>query len=200
MKKFSLLIVLCMLLTIGGVYATWIYSGNQVDPQTQPFISQMGDIDHEGNAGSYSFTNDGLGFAVEPTTQEEKVTSIVWNDKSVILTFTPKLDISDAALEDALNATIVVELASDTAGTYQERTIYTIKQDFAITLNQGSWQGHDTNDDNIMEYYTFVINKTNISESIEIYPFELPTEDDYADFKAIIQNVKFRLKVTPSVA
>ena len=196
MKKFSLIIALCLMLTIGGVYATWIYSGNQVEPQTQQFVGQMGGMDHEGNAGSYTFINEGLEFAVEPNTQEAKETTIVWNDKSLVLNFTPKSDISDAAKEAALNATIIVEIISENAGIYNGQTVYSIAPDFKITLDESKWTPVDTDADDVVDHYSFVIDKSNIEGSILIEKIALPSEDDYVLFKEAIKNVKFRVRVT----
>ena len=193
MKKLSLLIALCILLTVGGVYATWIYSGNQIDSQTTPFVSKMGGLDHEGNSGSYTFTNNNLEFSVEPNTQQEKITTIQWNDGSITLVFTPKGDINDAMLANALNATITVELASDTAGEYNNTAIYTVDPDFAVALDADDWTEHNDG-----EYYTCPITAAMIKDAISIGSFHLPSEDDYTAFKGIIQNVKFRVKVAPA--
>ena len=193
MKKLSLLIALCILLTVGGVYATWIYSGNQIDAQTTPFISKMGGLDHEGNSGSYTFTNNTLEFSVEPNTQEDKITTIQWNDGSITLVFTPKGDINDAMLTKALTATITVELASDTAGEYNSTAIYTVDSNYAVTLDVDAWTEHNDG-----EYYTCAITADMVDDAISIGSFHLPSEDDYNAFKSIIQNVKFRVKVTPA--
>ena len=193
MKKLSLLIVICILLTIGGVYATWIYSGNQIDAQTTPFVSKMGGLDHEGNSGSYTFTDNSLEFAVEPDSQDTKITTIVWNNGSITLVFTPKGDINDAMLENALNATITVELASSSAGEYKGETIYTVDATFALTLTSTDWTSHNDG-----EYYTHAITAAEIEDAISIGNFHLPSEDDYNEFKTAIQDVKFRVKVTPA--
>ena len=193
MKKFSILIALCVLLTVGGVYATWIYSGNQIDAQTEPFVSKMGGLDHEGNSGSYTFTNNSLDFAVEPDTQETKITTIVWGTGSMQLVLTPKTDINDAMLQKALNATITVELASSTAGEYKGETVYTIDPNFAVTLTADDWTSHNDG-----EYYTYTITADTIKDAISIGSFHLPSEDDYTEFKSVIQDVKFRVKVSPA--
>ena len=193
MKKFGILIALCVLLTVGGVYATWIYSGNQIDAQTEPFVSKMGGLDHEGNSGSYSFTNNSLDFAVEPDTQETKITTIVWGTGSMQLVLTPKTDINDAMLQKALNATITVELASSTAGEYKGETVYTIDPDFAVTLTADDWTSHNDG-----EYFTYTITADTIKDAISIGSFHLPSEDDYTEFKSVIQDVKFRVKVSPA--
>ena len=193
MKKLSLLIVICILLTIGGVYATWIYSGNQIDAQTTPFVSKMGGLDHEGNSGSYTFTDNSLEFAVEPDTQDTKITTIVWTEGTVKLVFTPKGDISDAMLANALNATITVELASSSAGEYKGETIYTVDATFALTLTSTDWTSHNDG-----EYFTYTITADTIKDAISIGSFHLPSEDDYTEFKSVIQDVKFRVKVSPA--
>ena len=193
MKKLSLLIALCILLTVGGVYATWIYSGNQIDSQTTPFVSKMGGLDHEGNSGSYTFTENNLEFAVEPDTQDTKITTIVWGTGSMQLVLTPKTDINDAMLQKALNATITVELASSTAGEYKGETVYTIDPNFAVTLTADDWTSHNDG-----EYFTYTITADTIKDAISIGSFHLPSEDDYTEFKSVIQDVKFRVKVSPA--
>ena len=193
MKKFGILIALCVLLTIGGVYATWVYSGNSIDAQTEPFVSKMGGLDHEGNSGSYTFANNSLDFAVEPDTQETKITTIVWGTGSMQLVLTPKTDINDAMLQKALNATITVELASSTAGEYKGETVYTINPDFAVTLTADDWTSHNDG-----EYFTYTITADTVKDAISIGSFHLPSEDDYTEFKSVIQDVKFRVKVSPA--
>lgn len=194
MKKFSLLIALCILLSIGGVYATWIYSGNQIDAQTTPFVSKMGGLDHEGNSGSYTFTENSLEFAVEPDSQDTKITTLVWTDGTIKVVFTPKGDINDSMLSKALNATLTVELASSTAGTYNGSDIYTLDPDFKVVLTDTDWTSHNSG-----EYYTYTITADVIKDAISINAFHLPSEDDYTTFKDAIQDVKFRVKISPAV-
>ena len=194
MKKLSLLIALCMILTIGGVYATWIYSGTQVDSQTEPFVSKMGTLDHEGNSGTYSFSENSLDFAIEPNNQTDKRTTIVWGTGTMLLTFTPKADISDAALAAALNATITVEQASETLGTYGGQTIYTLNT-FSVQLDEEAWQKQTGPDG---DYYVHTITADEIDDSISVINVALPSEDDYNAFKTAIANVKFRVRVTPA--
>ena len=109
------------------------------------------------------------------------------------LVLTPKTDINDAMLQKALNATITVELASSTAGEYKGETVYTIDPNFAVTLTAGDWTSHNDG-----EYYTYTITAETIEDAISIGSFHLPSEDDYTEFKSVIQDVKFRVKVSPA--
>ena len=198
MKKLSILIALCMLLTVGGVYATWIYSEGQIDTQFKGFSSGMGGIDHEGNSGLYEFTLNGLSFTVEPNTQKDKITTIVWAENGTMtLTFTPKGDITDAMLAKALNATLTVEFAAaDVAGgTYDNQTIFTINPDYKIELTADDWQEQTSENGT---YYTYTITKDTMADSISVGSFHLPTEDEYHAFSTAMQSVKFAVRVTPA--
>ena len=41
MKKLSLLIALCMLLSIAGVYATWTYADSTITPKTGMTVEKV---------------------------------------------------------------------------------------------------------------------------------------------------------------
>jgi hypothetical protein len=153
----------------------------------------MGGIDYDGNSGLYEFTNNSLNFAVEPDSQDTKITTIAWGTGSMTLVFTPKGDITDDMLAKALNATITVELASATAGTYNGTTVYTIDPDFAVELTEANWTSHNDG-----AYYTYTITAATVEDAISIGEFHLPTEDEYEEFKTAIQDVKFRVKVAPA--
>ena len=201
MKKISLLIALCMLLTVGGVYATWIYSGTSLDVQTESFISALGGLQHEGSSGLYSFTNNTLKFAVEPDNQQDKNATIVWDETtSITVVFTPHGDISTQGLATALNATFTI--ISNTLGTYNGADIYSINPDFAIVVTPDNWTGYGAqNADGVYESYTYTITATALKEAnpISIADISLPTEDDYNDFNAANGNVKFKIQVSPQV-
>ena len=110
----------------------------------------------------------------------------------MILTFDAPDDITETALDKALRATITVELISDTPGVYDGRNIYTVNPDFYVTLSPDDWtNNYDTT-------YTYVIDKNVLYGSIAIGQFHLSTKDEYELFKEEIQQVKFRVKVTPA--
>lgn len=198
MKKLSLLVALALLVTVGGVYATWTYSGHSIDPQTEPFVSKMGALDHEGNSGAYSFSNNSLDFSVEPDDQMTKNTTIRWGTGTITLTFTPKGDITPDALNKALTAVVTVEQASSSLGEYDDTVIYDINEAFEIVHTPSHWTGHGTpNTAGVYDYYTHTIEASNLESAISIGSFQLPTEVEYEAFKTAIQDVKFRVRVVP---
>ena len=198
MKKISLLVLLCVILTIGGVYAAWIYSGNQIGSQDEQFLNKMGGLDYSGNSGSYTFTDNSLDFAIEPNNQDDKITTIVWGHGSMTLVFTPSADINETMLEKALTATITVICSNDTLGEYKGEQIYNLDTDFKIELNADSWTKHDNENDGFVDYYTYSIDAAKIEDAISINQFKLPTEDDYNDFKVEAEKPVFKVVVAPA--
>ena len=90
-------------------------------------------------------------------------------------------------------ATLTVERASSSAGEYKGQTIYTVDNNFKVELTSANWTSHNDG-----EYYTYTINADTVKDAITIGEFHLPSEDDYNEFKTAIQDVKFRVKVSPA--
>ena len=58
MKKLSLLVALLLIATIGGVYATWTYVGNDQIHTFSPKGVIMEDVEIEGTVGSYTIESN----------------------------------------------------------------------------------------------------------------------------------------------
>ena len=192
LKKINILIALCTILTICGVYATWIYTNSMVNEHEEPIVIKMSGLEYSESSGLYAFSNNTLDFAIEPSSQDDRITTLVWGNGSMILTFDAPDDITETALDKALRATITVELISDTPGVYDGRNIYTVNPDFYVTLSPDDWtNNYDTT-------YTYVIDKNVLYGSIAIGQFHLSTKDEYELFNEELQLVKFRVKFTPA--
>ena len=198
MKKLSLLIALCMLISIGGVYAAWTYPGETMETQTEPFVNKMGDLSHTGSAGRYTFTNNSIDFSIEPDTQENKLTTIKWGNGQVTLTFYAEDNISTDALNAALNATISIVNTSSTLGTFtdpvthQTDSIYDLDLTKTITLQRADW----TTQDNKVYTCTITAERLDALDAVSINQFALPTQDDYEAFRTANAAVRLALKVT----
>ena len=60
-KKFSLLVALALLVTVGGVYAVWTYTASEaIDPVTQDLSIGLQDYELLGAAGQLELINDGI--------------------------------------------------------------------------------------------------------------------------------------------
>lgn len=192
MKKLSIFVALILCVTIGGVYAAWIYSGNTIEPQVEPFVNKMGDKSTVGAAGAYHFSANSIDFAIEPDDQDSKHTTLVWGSGTVTITFEAAGDITDADLTRALNATITIISDNIANGVYESSQIYTIVAGKSIQLNQSRW----TNTPGTNKWVA-TISASELEGFVTVADYHLPTSDEYEAFKLAHGDVKFKLQVTP---
>ena len=89
MKKLSLLIALCMLISIGGVYATWVYSEkSDVADITGAKAITMTEATFSGTYGTYAVDTSKLTMQVDPKEGTTHVTSLVITG-DLVITFKP---------------------------------------------------------------------------------------------------------------
>ncbi len=128
MKKLSLLIALCMLLTIGGVYATWSYVGSTdiVDAFAESKVT-ISDAVIEGTYGIYKIDSN-LVLTVDQANDNHEAELVFGsnNDQPVYLTvtFTPSVNAPKAIKENAVKSelyfgvTTPMQYSIDNAGNY----------------------------------------------------------------------------------
>ena len=130
MKKLSLLIALCMLLTIGGVYATWSYVGSTdiIDAFAESKVT-IADAVIEGTYGIYKIDSN-LVLTVDQANDNHEAELVFGsnNDQPVYLTvtFTPSVNapkaIKDNAVESELyfGVTTPMQYKMDAEGNYAD--------------------------------------------------------------------------------
>ncbi|MBR2327157.1 MAG: hypothetical protein IKA51_00895 [Clostridia bacterium] len=130
MKKLSLLIALCMLLTIGGVYATWSYVGSTdiIDAFAESKVT-IADAVIEGTYGIYKIDSN-LILTVDQANDNHEAELVFGsnNDQPVYLTvtFTPSVNAPKAIKDNAVNSelyfgvTTPMQYKIDADGNYSE--------------------------------------------------------------------------------
>lgn len=128
MKKLSLLIALCMLLTIGGVYATWSYVGSTdiIDAFSESKVT-IADAVIEGTYGIYKVESN-LVLTVDQANDNHEAELVFSsnNDQPVYLkvTFTPSANAPKAIKENAVpselyfGVTTPMQYSMDADGNY----------------------------------------------------------------------------------
>lgn len=192
MRKLSILVALILCVTIGGVYATWMYPGNDVGQVIQPASNVMEEADFTGSFGTYHTVSNTLELVID----QESTTShntVLKYEGELVVTFTPHASISDAQLEAALGATVSVTCADINSAVYgsENKAIWSLDESKAYQLTEADWtEGADG-------VYTCTISCTDLSEMITMAnTFNLPTIDDYNDFQQVQKLAVFRVKVT----
>ena len=89
MKKFGLLIMIALLVSIGGVYATWYYTqSDDVADITNGRALNMSGAKFEGTYGEYTVDTSKLVMTVDPKAGTAHVTALYITGE-IVVTFTP---------------------------------------------------------------------------------------------------------------
>ena len=110
MKKISLLLVLALVLTVGGVYAAWVYPlMDEININNSEDINVTIDAASQiGDAGAFSFENTGVAFKFENDGNYNTVLTAVDPDAKLVIKFTPSAgsgEVGDIALPAYLYGT-----------------------------------------------------------------------------------------------
>ncbi|MBE7092339.1 MAG: hypothetical protein E7365_04095 [Clostridiales bacterium] len=204
MKKLSLLIALCMLLTIGGVYATWSYVGSTdiIDAFAESKVT-IADAVIEGTYGIYKIDSN-LVLTVDQANDNHEAELVFGsnNDQPVYLTvtFTPSVNAPKAIKDNAIaselyfGVTTLMQYKMDADGNYSESgtpvDIFKFKNSGNGTLdNTFAWT---KNDDGT---FTYTLNADALKEQISLsQTFVLDIKAEHDAFRsALVGNIVARV-------
>ena len=176
MKKLSLLVALALLITVGGVYATWTYTQTtDVADESVGMAMNLTGVAYAGSYGAYEINRDNLKLTIDPKTGTSHTTSLKIEGELKV-TFTPATFAPAAIKENGVPSTFSFSLSNDN-WKYDDGE----GEDFIVTLKH--------TDDHDIEWtpngdgtFSFTLNATQLAEHIELSEFELDTKSDYDSF------------------
>lgn len=180
MKKLSILIALCLCITIGGVYATWVYSqSDDVADITGAKAITMTEATFEGTYGTYKVDVSGLTMQVDPKDGTAHTTALKI-DGSLVIKFLPATYAPEAVKTSAVPST------------------------FAFSLSNADWKYNDGQSKSIMTVdtakhdivwtpesdgtFSYTISAEALATYITLTEFTLDTKADYDAYDAILTN------------
>ena len=190
---------LAMLITIGGVYATWTYQNGVIEGKHMP-IGKIGltDVETDGSKGAIT-VNSTVEMLIDDADDNHKPDELTVNG-NITITYRPSTDypvpvalyyhlgLSDPAKEGTDKH--VQDPATYDKLVYEEKQIFT-KYD---TSNQVIQVGDLT--DNGDGSYSFVITAEKIKELIKINgDITLDTYQEYQDYESLLFNVNYGITV-----
>ncbi len=205
MKKLSLLVALFMCLTIGGVYATWTYSGtNDITDALTEVKATIANASQEGSNGVYEIKSNLALVVDQKNTAHEAELKFESNDTNPIyltITFTP----SAVAPETVKKEGVSSELYFDTTTVMQ----YGGKDIFVLGPNGVIDDGVEivwekVNEDPVTHFcekFTYTIGGEELKEMIKLNdnggtnPFVLDTKAKHDEFRTAL-NGNITLKVS----
>ena len=190
MKRLSILIALILCVTIGGVYATWLYPSDSTNEITQPVTNVMAEVEPTGAYGTFSTVTNTLKLVVDQKSTTEFVTDLKYEGKLVIKFF-PHDNISSAQLTAVKTAKVTVSVSDLELAIYNGEAIWALAADPTFNLNENNWV---TESDGTL---TYEINCSDLEDYIFLEKdFTLENIDDYNEFLAVQKHAVFRIKVT----
>ena len=189
MRKLSILIALILCVTIGGVYATWTYPGNEIGTVNQGMLHNMGAVTFSGSYGEYNVQSNSLELVIDQDPTNAFTTKLTYKG-SLVLTFVPHDNISEDQLNAAKNATVTI-IGSDLASAkYDSKDIWNLPEDASISLTD-KWTQVDSSDN-----WTCTINCEDLTSLVSLAnTFVLDNHDKYHDFDAVQKLAVFRVVI-----
>lgn len=196
MKKLSLLVALILCVTIGGVYATWLYAEAPMDPASHEFKNLgITDVNKSAQSGKIAVT-DTLILKIDDNDGnhnpdwDEDVTST--NGGNLQIVFTPNSGAGNTTLNYAI--TIAKNKYTDNGA------------DKPIFLATGITDAHDGEETILTGSFNYVAGQAQATETIEFDEFmaaldvnntiELTDLNEYEAYKTALDGVVLTLTVT----
>ena len=185
MKKLSLLIALALLISIGGVYATWVYSqSDDVADITNARAITMTNATFEGNYGTYNTDATTLTMKVDPKAGTTHTTALYITGE-IVITFTPATHAPADIKEHGIPTTYTFGISND-SWKYDGSNIITVD----TTSKNVQWT---KNDDGTLSY---VVTAEELAGILTLAEFELDTKADYDAYDAVLTNGQITLTVS----
>lgn len=185
MKKLSMLIALILCVTIGGVYATWVYSqSDDVADITGAKAITMTEATFTGTYGTYHVDTSNLSMVVDPKEGTTHTTALKI-EGNLIVSFTP-------------NTYAPVEVKTNG-----------VPSTFAFSLSNSNWQYENTNiltvdtDKHDITWvadgnggFTYTLSAADLAGYIALTEFTLDTKVDYDAYDAVLTNGQIVISIS----
>lgn len=177
MRRISLLITLVLCLTIGGVYATWVYSqSDDVADITGAKAITMTEATFTGTYGTYSVDTSKLTMQVDPKEGTAHTTSLVITG-DLVITFTPNTYAPNEVKNNGVASTFAFSL-SNSAWNYDNKAIMKVD----TNKHDITWVKGDNGT------FTYTISAETLKTYITLTEFSLDTKADYDAYDRVLTN------------
>ena len=179
MKKISILIALAMVLTIGGVYATWNYAQGDIEGVDITPAVTLTDKVVDTPMGTIAVDMSGLDIAIDDTNNDYDAELVV--DGAINITFTAN-DLAPADVK-ANGIVLQYEVTVTTPWEFGGTQIFTAKTG-ATQLNNGN------------ATFSATITATDLMNAITLGDISLPTVADYDAFALALAEGEITITVS----
>lgn len=175
-KRFSLLVVLALCVTIGGVYATWVYSqSDDVADITGATAITMTEATFTGTYGTYSVDTSQLSMVVDPKEGTTHTTALkITGD--LVITFTPNTYAPTEVKQGGVPSTFAFSLSN------QE---WKYGSEYIMTVDTNT---HDITWTKTGDVFTYTITSEALANYLTLTAITLDTKTEYDAYDAVLTN------------
>ena len=208
MRKLSLLIALCMLLTIGGVYAVWTYTAETIPTINGEYDLLLTPDETVGNYGTFSvIPSDDFSMTIDPdpAAGNNHTTKLTITGYLTIY-FKPDENAPQNIITNGPNAEYFFTLTNtnwkfnDGTGEKDIVTLNKTSDNATHPINPLTAADHKWTYDANTKTFSYVITNEELSAHIQLNKFLLDTRSDYLDFQSALSNGRVKLTVQEVVA
>ena len=200
MRKISLIIVLALCITIGGVYAAWTYSETtKITDGNATKALQMADVVNGGTSGVFSVNTENLVLTIDDTNGDHYPELV--GSGTVTVTFTPGMGATNDIKTNGVKAYTSLSVSNndwtfaDGHGTTGQ--ILTIADDATHTIARAdaanaAFKWVKQNDGT----FTCTFEGANIAQHIQLNQYLLDSYDLYQEYEIALRNGQIVFTVT----
>ena len=185
MKKLSMLIALALCITIGGVYATWIYTNSDdVADVIETKALTMTNVSYDGSYGTYDVDSTDLTMKVDPLNGTTHTTGLLMTG-TLTITFTPNQYAPAEILESGVASTFALKLPNAN-WKYNDQQIVTVD----TTAQDITWvkEANGT--------FTCTVSAGTLEPLITLTPIVLDTKAEYDAYGTVLGTGSIELVVS----
>ncbi len=179
MKKFGLIIIMALVLTVGGVYATFDYARNDVDPTSATLTKTIAGTDTTIAKGTITIDVETFQLKIDDTTKTLKTG--LKTQGSVKITFTPAKGVDASVADEGVDLKLEIAFANNT---YRQNgidyNVFITTTDYGTGITLG--KGQKNNATGAFEY------TVDLGRYLAVSEISLPTLSDYNAFEAWFTN------------
>lgn len=178
MKRLSILILAAMLLTVGGVYATWNYAQGNAALVTSYQQPMMTDKVVDTAKGTISVNKDAVKIYIDDADNNHVAEATF--EGELVVTFTPAKGADETVIQSGIEIQYSVTTTPDWA--YEGTQIFTATNTDPVKITE--MQRYVAEDGTVTFVGTIPVSE--IQSRVQLGSISLPTAEDYEAFKQVL--------------
>ena len=186
MKKLSILIALMLIISIGGVYATWTYTqSTDVADESLNMSLNLTNVTYEGTYGTYEIDKSNLTMVIDPKEGTTHVTALKITG-NLVIKFTPAAYAPEDVKNNAVDSTFQFKLSNEN-WTYNNQKVVTLKHTEKHAIE---WQKQADGT------FTYTMDAAALANHITLTEFTLDTKTEYDAYNKVLANGQIIITVS----